>query len=30
VTLGERHGVPTPVTRAILALLDALPVGGRA
>jgi 2-dehydropantoate 2-reductase len=28
VTLGQRHGVPTPLTRAILALLDALPVGG--
>jgi 2-dehydropantoate 2-reductase len=28
VTLGRRHGVPTPFSRAILALLDALPVGG--
>lgn len=28
VTLGRRHGVPTPLTRAVLALLDALPVGG--
>jgi 2-dehydropantoate 2-reductase len=28
VTLGRRHGVPTPLTRAILALLEALPVGG--
>jgi 2-dehydropantoate 2-reductase len=28
VTLGRRHGVPTPLTGAILALLDALPVGG--
>jgi 2-dehydropantoate 2-reductase len=28
VTLGERHGIPTPLTRAVLALLDALPVGG--
>jgi 2-dehydropantoate 2-reductase len=28
VTLGQRHGVPTPLTRAILALLDALPAGG--
>jgi 2-dehydropantoate 2-reductase len=28
VALGERHGVPTPLTRAVLALLDALPVGG--
>ena len=28
VTLGQHHGVPTPLTRAILALLDALPVGG--
>jgi 2-dehydropantoate 2-reductase len=27
VTLGERHEVPTPLTRAILALLDALPAG---
>jgi 2-dehydropantoate 2-reductase len=27
VTLGGRHGVPTPLTRAILALVDALPVG---
>ena len=25
VTIGERHGVPTPLTRAMLALLDALP-----
>ena len=30
VTLGQRHGVPTPLTRAVLALLDALPVGGGA
>jgi ketopantoate reductase len=30
VTLGRRHGVPTPFSRAILALLDALPVGGTA
>ncbi|HKY76259.1 MAG TPA: 2-dehydropantoate 2-reductase [Acidimicrobiia bacterium] len=28
VTLGRRHGIPTPFSRAILALLDALPVGG--
>ncbi|HMC79296.1 MAG TPA: ketopantoate reductase C-terminal domain-containing protein, partial [Acidimicrobiia bacterium] len=28
VALGRRHGVPTPLTRAVLALLDALPVGG--
>lgn len=28
VTLGERHGIPTPLTRAILTLLDALPPGG--
>jgi 2-dehydropantoate 2-reductase len=28
VTLGERHAVATPLTRAILALLDALPVDG--
>jgi len=27
VTRGERHGVPTPLTKAVLALLDALPVG---
>ena len=27
VALGERHGVPTPLSRAVLALLDALPVG---
>ena len=27
VSLGERHGVPTPLTKAILALVDALPVG---
>lgn len=27
IALGERHGVPTPLTRAILALLDALPIG---
>jgi 2-dehydropantoate 2-reductase len=27
VTLGQRHGVPTPLTRAILALLNALPAG---
>ena len=26
VTLGQRHGVPTPLTRAVLALLDALPI----
>ena len=26
VRLGARHGVPTPLTRAVLALLDALPV----
>jgi 2-dehydropantoate 2-reductase len=25
VALGRRHGVPTPLTRAVLALLDALP-----
>jgi len=30
VSLGERHGVPTPVTRVIVALLDAVPAGGRA
>src|SRR5581483_6592289 len=30
VTLGRRHGVPTPLTQAIIALLDALPVGGAA
>ena len=30
MTLGERHDIPTPLTRAILALLDALPVGGPA
>jgi 2-dehydropantoate 2-reductase len=30
VTQGQRHGVPTPLTRAVLALLDALPVGGGA
>jgi 2-dehydropantoate 2-reductase len=29
VTLGQRHGVPTPLTSAMLALLDALPVGAR-
>ncbi len=29
VALGERHGVPTPTTRAILALLRALPVATR-
>jgi 2-dehydropantoate 2-reductase len=28
VTLGRRHGVPTPLTQAVLALIDALPVGG--
>lgn len=28
VTLGRRHGIPTPFSGAILALLDALPVGG--
>jgi 2-dehydropantoate 2-reductase len=28
VTLGQRHGVPTPLTHAVLALLDALPAGG--
>ncbi|HEV8626778.1 MAG TPA: 2-dehydropantoate 2-reductase [Acidimicrobiia bacterium] len=28
VTLGQRHGVPTPLTSALLALLDALPIGG--
>jgi 2-dehydropantoate 2-reductase len=28
VSLGERHAVPTPLTRAILARLDALPVAG--
>jgi 2-dehydropantoate 2-reductase len=28
VALGRRHGVPTPFTGAMLALLDALPVGG--
>ena len=27
VALGRHHGVPTPLTRAVLALLDALPVG---
>jgi 2-dehydropantoate 2-reductase len=30
VTLGRRHGVPTPLTSAMLALLDALPAGGAA
>ena len=30
VTLGRRHGIPTPFSGAILALLDALPVGGTA
>ncbi len=30
VSLGRHHGVPTPLTAAILALLDALPVGGDA
>ena len=30
VTLGLRHGIPTPFSTAILALLDALPVGGAA
>jgi 2-dehydropantoate 2-reductase len=25
VTLGRRHGIPTPLTSAMLALLDALP-----
>jgi 2-dehydropantoate 2-reductase len=28
VALGQHHAVPTPLTRAVLALLDALPVGG--
>jgi 2-dehydropantoate 2-reductase len=28
VALGRRHAVPTPLTRAVLALLDALPVAG--
>jgi 2-dehydropantoate 2-reductase len=28
VALGRHHGVPTPFTRAVLTLLDALPVGG--
>ncbi|HYT39589.1 MAG TPA: ketopantoate reductase C-terminal domain-containing protein, partial [Acidimicrobiia bacterium] len=28
VALGRRHAVPTPLTRAVLALLDGLPVGG--
>ena len=28
VTLGERHGVATPLTKAVLALVDALPVPG--
>jgi 2-dehydropantoate 2-reductase len=28
VTLGQRHGIPTPLTKAVLTLLDALPVGG--
>jgi 2-dehydropantoate 2-reductase len=28
VALGRRHGVATPLTGAVLALLDALPVGG--
>ena len=27
VTLGRRHGVPTPLTAAMVALLDALPAG---
>jgi 2-dehydropantoate 2-reductase len=27
VALGRRHGVPTPLTAAMLALLEALPVG---
>jgi 2-dehydropantoate 2-reductase len=27
VSLGRHHGVPTPLTAAVLALLDALPVG---
>jgi 2-dehydropantoate 2-reductase len=27
VTLGERHGIPTPLTRALLALVGALPIG---
>jgi 2-dehydropantoate 2-reductase len=27
VRLGGRHGIPTPFSRAILALLDALPIG---
>ncbi|HVW33176.1 MAG TPA: 2-dehydropantoate 2-reductase [Acidimicrobiia bacterium] len=30
VTLGRRHGVPTPLTKAVLALVDALPVRGGA
>ena len=30
VTLGRRHGIPTPFSAAILALLDALPVGAGA
>jgi 2-dehydropantoate 2-reductase len=28
VAIGERHAVPTPLSRAMLALLDALPVAG--
>ena len=28
VRLGRHHGVPTPLTAAVLALVDALPVGG--
>jgi 2-dehydropantoate 2-reductase len=28
VALGRRNGVPTPLTRAVLALLDALPLAG--
>jgi 2-dehydropantoate 2-reductase len=28
VALGRHHAVPTPLTRAVLALLDALPIGG--
>ena len=28
VELGRRHGVPTPLTATVLALLDALPTGG--
>jgi 2-dehydropantoate 2-reductase len=28
VAIGERHAVPTPLSRAMLALLDALPLAG--